>query len=45
MVEQERAKMLPFADVWAEYLKRENTTDDYYDEIARYEESVLKERK
>ena len=45
MVEQEKAKMLPFADVWAEYLKRERMTDDYYDEIARYEESVLKERK
>ncbi len=45
MFEQERAKMLPFADVWAEYLKRERMTDDYYDEIVRYEESVLKERK
>ena len=45
MAEQEKAKMLPFSDVWTEYLKRENMTDDYYDEIARYETSVLKERK
>ena len=45
MVEQEGAKMLPFTDVWAEYLKRENKTEDYYTEIARYEQSILKERK
>ncbi len=45
MVEQEKAKMLPFSDVWAEYLKREKITDDYYDEITRYEAKVLKERK
>ncbi|MBQ7712878.1 MAG: L-rhamnose isomerase [Clostridia bacterium] len=45
MVEQEKAKLLPFADVWAEYLNRENINEDYYDEIARYEEAVLKARK
>ena len=45
MVEQEGAKMLPFSDVWAEYLQREGLTENYYDEIASYEESVLKERK
>jgi len=44
MVEQEKAKMLPFTDVWAEYLKRENMSENYYDEIALYEESVLKAR-
>ena len=45
MVEQEGAKMLPFSDVWAEYLQREGLSENYYDEIACYEESVLKERK
>ena len=45
MVEQESAKMLPFSDVWEEYLKRENMSENYYDEIARYEASVLEERK
>ena len=44
MVEQEQAKMLPFSDVWSEYLKRNGMTDNYYDEIARYEESVLSKR-
>ena len=45
MVEQEGVKMLPFSDVWAEYLQREGLSENYYDEIASYEESVLKERK
>ena len=45
MVEQEGAKMLPFSDVWAEYLARDNMTENYYDEIALYEKAVLKERK
>ena len=45
MVEQEKAKMLPFSDVWTEYLKREKMSDEYYDEITRYEAKVLKERK
>ena len=44
MVEQEKAKMLPFADVWAEYLHREGQNENYYDEIIRYEENVLKAR-
>ena len=45
MVEQERAKMMPFSDIWTEYLKREGLDENYYDEIARYEEGVLKARK
>ena len=45
MVEQEGVKMLPFSDIWAEYLQREGLSENYYDEIASYEESVLKERK
>ena len=45
MVEQESAKMLPFSDVWAEYLTSQGLTENYYDEITDYEEKVLKERK
>ena len=45
MVAQEEAKMLPFSDVWQEYLTREGLTENYYDEIALYEKSVLGKRK
>ncbi len=45
MVLGERVKTLPFGDVWEEYLKRENLSDDYYSEIARYEQTVLRGRK
>ena len=45
MVEQESVKMLPFADIWTEYLQQEGLSDDYYDEIAVYEAQILKERK
>ena len=37
--------MLPFADIWTEYLQQEGLSDDYYDEIAVYEAQILKERK
>ena len=45
MVEQESSKILPFSDIWAEYLFQEGLDEDYYDEIKEYEEKVLKERK
>ena len=45
MVEQESAKMLPFADVWNEYLTRQGLSENYYDEVTNYEETVLKARK
>ena len=45
MVMQERAKMLPFADVWEEYLTREGLEEDYYTSVIDYEEKVLNKRK
>ena len=45
MVMQERAKMLPFSDVWEEYLTREGLSEDYYTSVIDYEEKVLNKRK
>ena len=44
MAMNEKAKMLPFADVWNEYLRRENMSDYYYGEIEKYEQEVLFKR-
>ncbi len=41
---QERVKMLPFGDVWQEYISRQGMDDDYYSVIAEYENKILKER-
>ncbi|MBP5599533.1 MAG: L-rhamnose isomerase, partial [Lachnospiraceae bacterium] len=42
----EAVKTLPFGDVWEEYLRRENTVDDFsfYDEVEKYEKEVLSKR-
>ena len=45
MYMQERIKMLPLSDVWAEYLSRAGLSEDYYSAIMEYEEKILKERK
>ena len=42
---QEECKTLPFGDIWAEFLARENVSRDYYKEIKNYEEKVLVNRK
>ena len=42
---QERVKMLPFSDVWAEYLKECGLDDKYYETIMDYEKKILEERK
>ena len=42
---QERVKMLPFGDVWAEYLKECGLDDNYYETIMDYEKKILEERK
>lgn len=46
MVLQEECKMLPYGDVWAEYLQRyQFAGDDWFESVAQYEKKVLKERK
>ncbi len=44
MVMQEQCKMLPVGAVWQEYLNRLGLEANYYPEIKKYEEKVLKER-
>ncbi len=42
---QERVKMLPFGEVWEEYLTQQNLSESYYEPIMAYEKKVLEERK
>ena len=42
---QERVKMLPFGDVWAEYLKECGLDDNYFETISEYEKTILEDRK
>ena len=44
---QEEVKALPWQEVWNEYLKQENCTDEFewYDEVLKYEKEVLSKRK
>lgn len=44
MYEQEQLKTYPFGEVWAEYLKRQNLTDEWFSEIKEYETGVLAKR-
>ena len=44
MVLSEEAKTLPFGDIWAEYLNRQNVETDYLNIIKEYEEKVLVKR-
>lgn len=44
MYMQEKVKMLPFGDIWNEYLARQNMNDDYYDDVMKYEKEVLVKR-
>lgn len=45
MFYQEKIKLLPFEDIWHEYLARENLNDNYIEEINKYEKEVLSLRK
>ena len=42
---QERVKVLPFGDVWEEYLKECSLDDNYFETISEYEKTILEERK
>jgi L-rhamnose isomerase len=42
---QEHAKTLPFGEVYAEYLRRNNMPEDYLTPLRKYEEEVLLKRK
>ena len=42
---QERVKMLPFSDVWEEYLAQQNLDENYYEPIMEYEKKVMENRK
>ncbi len=44
MVLQEEMKTAPFGAVWNEYLKAENTSVSYIDEVKKYEQEVLVKR-
>ena len=45
MVDQEKIKMMPFGDVWAESCRQCGTDDDaWFDEVLRYEKEVLSRR-
>ena len=41
----ERVKFLPFADVWDEYLARQGLSEDWWDEVEKFEEEVIVNRK
>lgn len=45
MVAFEEQKTMPFGDVWNEYLRRENTPEEYFSAVKEYEEKVLVNRK
>jgi len=44
MVLQEEMKTAPFGAVWNEYLRRENVSVSYIDEVKKYEQEVLVNR-
>ena len=45
MVMQEEMKTMPFGDIWAEFLSRQNVENCYLNSIKEYEEKVLVNRK
>ncbi|HIW73932.1 MAG TPA: L-rhamnose isomerase [Firmicutes bacterium] len=44
MVLQEEMKTLPFGDIWAEYLARQQVPAEYLPEVRKYEKKVLEAR-
>ena len=41
---QEEMKIMPFGEVWEEFINREGVVLDYYNEIKKYESEVLLKR-
>ena len=44
MVLQEKMKVMPFGDVWNEYLNRQGMIEDYLPEVHQYEKDSLEAR-
>ena len=40
----ERSKFLPFTDIWEEYLSRQGLSEDWWEEIEKFENEVIKNR-
>ncbi len=45
MYMHERSKFLPFTDVWDEYLSRQNLSEDWWQEVEKFEKEVIAKRK
>ena len=41
----EKFKFMPVGDIWEEYLSRQGLNDDWFDEIEKFEEEVIAQRK
>lgn len=44
MYYNEKFKFMPIGDVWEEFLKRENLSDDWLEDIEKFENEVIKNR-
>ena len=40
----EKFKVMPFCDVWSEYLERQGLSDDWFEEIEKFEKEVIAKR-
>ncbi len=45
MYTNEKFKLMPMGDVWNEYLERQGMSDEWYQEVEKYEKEVLSARK
>ncbi len=41
----EKFKLMPIGDVWCEYLERQNMSDDWYEDIEKFEKYIISKRK
>ena len=41
----EKFKFMPIGDVWEEYLSRQGLSDDWFDEVEKFENEVIVNRK